>query len=188
MRPLSSVGTMPTSQVALSRGGTGARPGGKHGCVTFCTHRSRYRVCRAACRRRPWRVRWYFCPAFFCRSRFASAAHPGEQYRQRPSHRRHNRNSPPQRGHRRSNRSTRRQQPQDWTSSEPRAIQNLVGASCLVRGHPRGLGALTLGPRSFLGYCRLSLYATARGDIKKPTAIARARSDRPPALCDDCLL
>jgi hypothetical protein len=140
-RLLSAMGTMPTSQVALT-GGTGAGVGGKQGCVTFFGEGCpRYRACRAACLRRPLRLRWYFWPASLCLSRFASAAHSAEQYWHRRSHCRHRRNSPPHRGHRRSNRSTGRQRPRDWTSSATRAIQDLVGASCLARGHLRGLGA-----------------------------------------------
>jgi hypothetical protein len=181
MRPPSAKGTMPTSQVALSRGGTGARPDGKHGCVTFNTHCCRYRAWRAACLRRPLRLRWYFRPAAFWRSRLALAAHSAEQYWQRPSHRRHRRNSPPHRGHRRSNRSTGRQRPRDWTSSATHAIQDLVGASCLEWGHLRGLGAANSGPSVYLRYYHPRStpprMATSRNCLRSPAydQIARPR-------------
>jgi hypothetical protein len=172
---------MPTSQVALTSGGTRARPDGKHGCVTFNTHCCRYRAWRAACLRRPLRLRWYFRPAAFWRSRLALAAHSAEQYWQRPSHRRHRRNSPPHRGHRRSNRSTGRQRPRDWTSSATHAIQDLVGASCLEWGHLRGLGAANSGPSVYLRYYHPRStpprMATSRNCLRSPAydQIARPR-------------
>jgi hypothetical protein len=41
--------------------------------------------------------------------------------------------------------------PPGWTSSDPRAIQDLFGRSRFARGHLRGLGALTPGPRPIWG-------------------------------------
>ncbi len=72
--------------------------------------------------------------------------------------------------------------PPGWTSSAPRAIQDLAWWVSFVRGHLRGLGALTPGPRSIWGQRPLPVYAIARGNIKPRTKIPRARSDRLPAF------
>ena len=49
-----------------------------------------------------------------------------------------------------------------------------------------GSERLTPGPRSIWGGLPISLYATARGAIKNPPTIPRARSDRIAAVFEGC--
>jgi hypothetical protein len=58
------------------------------GCVTFFFARSRYPLCRRACRRRPRALCWYLRPASRCDCRRLASLHSLPQYRFPRSHHR----------------------------------------------------------------------------------------------------